>query len=85
MHVYNWIPSSPSYLHVFLNNILSSSSAAHIQMGMGSSTGAFTGCPSQCCSVFLFFISLISMLLLLNNSNPYAPTLENTWAIKAGL
>lgn len=39
--------------------------------------------PSQCRSVFLFFISLISLLLLLNSSNPHTPTLEQMNLVKS--
>lgn len=42
----------------------------------------FTEFPSQSCSVFLSFISLISLFFLLNNSNPYASTIESVNSVK---
>ena len=35
--------------------------------------------------MFLSLISLISLFLLLNNSNPHAPTLERTSFVEVGL
>lgn len=40
--------------------------------------------PSRCCSMFLLFISLVSLFFLLNNSKPHAPTLEHASSIEAG-
>lgn len=45
----------------------------------------FTEFPYQCCSVFLRLISLMSLFLLLNKSNPHAPTLEHLSFVKTGL
>lgn len=41
--------------------------------------------PSRLCSVFLSLLSLISLFLLLKNSNPQTPTLERVSFVKTSL
>ena len=65
-------------LITFKSIILTKSVASHLLsdwsiLACGKQTMVdlvFTEFPSLCCSVFLSFISLVSLFLLLDNSNP---------------